>query len=255
LLTAEKIAAVEPYCPVSAEETETDREEAASLLALSEQTYAHLAASALPSKLTPTGAAKRLPESGTAVGAPRQVKIKLGSEPALSREDALLRGTAFHRALEYLVPEDAAEDAALLAAVERLTAEGKLLPEQQKMLNLPQLAAWLQSDLALRTVACKQVLREYEFAALIPADRILHNGVEDAVLLNGAIDLLMEEDDGLVILDFKTDRVSPDALEARAQHHALQLSLYGMAAEAIFQKPVKETWVWFLRAGKGVRLS
>lgn len=255
LLKAEEIAAAEPYCPVSVEETETDREEAASLLALSEQTYAHLAASALPSKLTPTGAAKRLPESGTAVGAPRQVKIKLGSEPALSREDALLRGTAFHRALEHLVPEDAAEDAALLAAVERLTAEGKLSPEQQKMLNLPQLAAWLQSDLALRTVACKQVLREYEFAALIPADRILHNGVEDAVLLNGAIDLLMEEDDGLVILDFKTDRVSPDALEARAQHHALQLSLYGMAAEAIFQKTVKETWVWFLRAGKGVRLS
>ena len=75
------------------------------------------------------------------------------------------------------------------------------------------------------------------------------------MLLNGAIDLLLEEPDGLVIVDFKTDRVTPDAAEDRAKHHDLQLRLYALAAEAIFQKPVKERWIWFLRLGRGIRLD
>ena len=42
--------------------------------------------------------------------------------------------------------------------------------------------------------------------------------------------------------------------EARAGEHALQLSLYQKAAEAVFGRPVAEKWVWFLRTGKGVLL-
>ena len=114
---------------------------------------------------------------------------------------------------------------------------------------------FLQSPLAARIDAAQQVLREYEFAALVPADKILHNGVADEVLLNGAIDLLLEEPDGLVIVDFKTDRVTPDAAKAQALHHDLQLRLYALAAEAIFQKPVKARWIWFLRLGTGVQLD
>ena len=125
----------------------------------------------------------------------------------------------------------------------------------QPLLQPSQLLTFLQSPLAARIDAALQVLREYEFAALIPADQILHNGVADEVLLNGAIDLLMEEPDGLVIVDFKTDRVARDAAEAQAQHHDLQLRLYALAAEAIFQKPVKERWIWFLRLGCGIRLD
>ena len=75
------------------------------------------------------------------------------------------------------------------------------------------------------------------------------------MLLNGAMDLLMETEDGLIIVDFKTDRVTEETAHAQAQHHALQLSLYAMAAEEIFCKPVKETWVWFLRLGEGIELK
>ena len=255
ILQVEDIPELPQYDPIRAVAVQMEREEADTLLQQTQKQYSHLKAAELPSKLTPTGAAKRLPESATAVGDAQKVRIHLWEEPPLSREDALLRGTAFHRALEFLTPADGTDAAALTAALDALVAQNKLTATQRALLQPNQLLTFLQSPLASRSDTALQVLREYEFAALIPADRILHNGVEDEVLLNGAIDLLLEEPDGLVIVDFKTDRVTPDTAEDRAKHHDLQLRLYALAAEAIFQKPVKERWIWFLRHGRGIRLD
>ena len=254
-LTTGEIPELPKYHPIRASVAQIGREEAMALLPKIQQSYPHLAASGLPSKLTPTGAAKRLPEGGTATGTPKHTRVRMHADPPLAREDALLRGTAFHRALEHLQPEDGLDETTLSAALDALVLRGKLTEEQRGHLQLSQLLAFLQSPLAHKTVAAKAVLREYEFAALIPADRILHNGVQDKVLLNGAMDLLMETEDGLIIVDFKTDRVTEETAHAQAQHHALQLSLYAMAAEEIFCKPVKETWVWFLRLGEGIELK
>jgi ATP-dependent helicase/nuclease subunit A len=74
------------------------------------------------------------------------------------------------------------------------------------------------------------------------------------VLLNGAIDLLLFEADGLTVIDFKTDRVQPGGEGEQAKEHALQLALYKRAAEELFGLPVKEAWVWFLRTGTGVQV-
>ncbi len=74
------------------------------------------------------------------------------------------------------------------------------------------------------------------------------------MLLNGAIDLLLFEEDGLTVIDFKTDRVNPGEEGEKAKEHALQLALYAKAAEEVFALPVREKWVWFLRTGNGARL-
>lgn len=255
ILTPETIPSPVRYHSAHEMSIQISEEAVAELLTQTQKTYAHLQASALPSKLTPTGAVKRLPEGATAVGVPQQVEIRLREDVPLSREDALLRGTAFHRALEFLTPADGADEGVLRQALDKLVDAGYLTEAQRAMLNLPQILAFLQSPLAAETVTATEVLREYEFAALIEADRILHNGVQDKVLLNGAMDLLIRREDGLVIVDFKTDRVTEDTMQMKAQHHALQLSLYAMAAEEIFRQPVCETWVWFLRLGKGIQLA
>ena len=62
------------------------------------------------------------------------------------------------------------------------------------------------------------------------------------------------EEDGLTVIDFKTDRVSDGGEGEKAREHALQLALYAKAAEEIFGLPVKEKWVWFLRKGIGVEV-
>ena len=77
---------------------------------------------------------------------------------------------------------------------------------------------------------------------------------DDIVLVQGIIDVLVVEPDGLTILDFKTDRVAAAEAPARAEAYRLQLDLYRRAAEAVWDRPVKASYLYFLTPGVAVRL-
>ena len=80
------------------------------------------------------------------------------------------------------------------------------------------------------------------FLSEIPASRIdptLDLNDNDAnIIVQGAVDLCFVEDDGVVVLDFKTDRV--ENLDELVKCYGEQLNIYSTAAEKIFEKPVKE---------------
>ena len=67
--------------------------------------------------------------------------------------------------------------------------------------------------------------------------------INNPVYINGQIDLLIEKDDGVVIVDFKTDKFKD------VEEYALQMFLYRKAAGDIFGKPVK-SYLFYLREGK-----
>ena len=69
--------------------------------------------------------------------------------------------------------------------------------------------------------------------------------------MNGIIDLLLVEPEGLTLIDFKTDRIVPGSEQEAAQRHSLQVEIYAKAAEKIFEKPVREKLIFFLRTGTG----
>ena len=71
-------------------------------------------------------------------------------------------------------------------------------------------------------------------------------------MVQGAIDLCFEEPDGIVVLDFKTDRV--DNLEQLVDCYGEQLNLYAEAAEKIFSKPVKEKIIYSFAVGNSISL-
>jgi len=69
-----------------------------------------------------------------------------------------------------------------------------------------------------------------------------------AVAITGQIDLLFEEDNEVVVLDFKTDRVE------NPEDHYGQLAAYYRAAGDIFGKPVS-LWLYYLRSGNAVNVT
>jgi len=69
-----------------------------------------------------------------------------------------------------------------------------------------------------------------------------------AVAITGQIDLLFEEDNEVVVLDFKTDRVE------NPEDHYGQLAAYYRAAGDIFGKPVS-LWLYYLRSGSAVNVT
>ena len=146
-------------------------------------------------------------------------------------------------------------EAGVLAQADGLVKRGFLTPAQRALIVPGAVAAFARSPLGQRALRAGRVERESEFGVLEDASPLLPGGpAGEEILLNGAIDLLLFEEDGLTVVDFKTDRISPENAPAQAETHRLQLELYARAAEKIFVHPVKECWVWFLSAETGVKL-
>jgi ATP-dependent helicase/nuclease subunit A len=73
-------------------------------------------------------------------------------------------------------------------------------------------------------------------------------------LVEGVIDLVFEEEDGLVIVDYKTDGITAEQAVAQAAHHAPQLQLYGRGLAQAWGVPVKERLVLFTSIGRSVKV-
>ena len=57
--------------------------------------------------------------------------------------------------------------------------------------------------------------------------------------------------DGLTVIDFKTDRVTPETAEERAQFYRGQVELYSQALTALTGTPVVHKVLWFFALGRG----
>ena len=73
----------------------------------------------------------------------------------------------------------------------------------------------------------------------------------NGTLMEGFIDLLLDEPEGLTIIDYKTDSVeTPDDIAQAAQRHAVQMGLYAWAAGQVTGKPVRQAVLLFLRPSR-----
>ncbi len=93
--------------------------------------------------------------------------------------------------------------------------------------------AWAHPLLA-RARSARRVLREWPLAWL-----------ESGELVEGVVDLVFDEGDGLVLVDYKTDSVTAHSAQAQAAHHAPQLRLYARGLERATGLAVKERVVLF----------
>ena len=66
----------------------------------------------------------------------------------------------------------------------------------------------------------------------------------EQVMLQGVVDCFWEEADGIVLVDFKTDR-TPDGPQACATRYCAQLNAYAKALTRIYGAPVKEKILYF----------
>ena len=117
------------------------------------------------------------------------------------------------------------------------------------------LANFLASPLAEEIRKAFHVLREYRFALLVPAaiyDPALGDGEE--MLLQGVVDCCFETEEGLVIVDFKTDRIRPGEEAQRAEVYRPQLEAYAHALERVLEKKVCRKVLWFFATGREVVL-
>lgn len=180
--------------------------------------------------------------------------------PRFEREEASSgtdRGTAYHKALELMDLSAENTREALEADLRAHALSGALPHGYFELLNLDKLLKFKKSALAqrMRTAEKKgKLYREQPFVLGLPASRLNASFPEtETVLIQGIIDVFFEEDGGLVIADYKTDRVkTADELRARYQ---VQLDYYAEALERLTHKKTKQKLLYSFALGEEIVLE
>ena len=73
-------------------------------------------------------------------------------------------------------------------------------------------------------------------------------------MLQGVIDCFLIEQDGITVLDFKTDYVTQETVYARAEEYRGQLDAYAQALERMYHLPVKEKLLSFFAVHTAVSM-
>jgi ATP-dependent exoDNAse (exonuclease V) beta subunit len=116
------------------------------------------------------------------------------------------------------------------------TAEG-IAHREGEVLALARAA--LDSRVVRRAVAARRLWREVPVAAPL-----------DGCIIEGFIDLLFEEPDGLVVVDYKTDAIDAGETEDAVDRYRIQGGVYALALERATGRPVKEVVFLFLQPRK-----
>ncbi len=156
------------------------------------------------------------------------------------------RGTAVHKMLQYMDFASAAEDPQ--AELKRLQADGYLNEAEAEALTTEKLAAFFSSELYSRIAASCRIEKEKQLFVKIgelalPEDSELYQKYAgtDGILI-GTMDLLFKEDDGWVLVDYKTDYAKNE--EQLLAAYSLQLGLYRKAGEKILGEPIKQAFLY-----------
>ena len=218
--------------------------------------YPYAAAGRLQTKITATQLKGRPKDQEIAEGTwPTLLPVRFERPRFLSGErplSAAERGTATHALMQYI----ALDCTDVSAEVTRLVAQRRLTEQQGLAVDTAAVERFLQSPLAEEMRNAKQLWREYRFSILVDGAAYLGESAQgEELLLQGVVDCFFETEQGLVVVDFKTDRVAGEDQRRRTEEYRPQVDAYSAALEQIFQERVCRRVLYYFFTGTEVDLG
>ena len=191
-------------------------------------------------------------------------KFMLDTDP----DDSAKRGIATHLFMQFCDLDNLAKNGST-AELERLIAGEFISREDAARVRLEEIDLFVRSGLIEEMRRAKKIYRELRFNVRFPASRFTAETekreayAERTLLVQGVIDCIVERESGeLLLIDYKTDRLSKRELENRdlaveklTRAHASQLSYYKMAVEKMFGRPPVSVAVYSLPLGDTVEIK
>lgn len=217
--------------------------------------YPFESATTAPSKQTATGRKEGF-RSEEAAEHTRSKTVFSHRKPDFKSKavDGRAYGTAMHLCMQHLDFTACGSETGVKQELGRLLEEGFLTENDFAMVNSSQLAAFFESPLGWK-IRSGKVLREFKFSILDDASRFDDTLTGEQVLLQGVVDCALLEDDGITIVDFKTDHVTQENLPGLTERYRIQLETYADAMERIYEMPVKEKFLYFFRLNTFVHVQ
>ena len=156
------------------------------------------------------------------------------------------RGTAMHTFMQFCSYENSLAD--LEKEIARIKNLGHINNEQAESLDRNMLIRFFNSDLASQIFDADKVYREIKVTSFVPVKEIYGMDAEESVLIQGIADCVIEKNNELVLIDYKTDNVSNE--EELLGRYKKQITFYKSAIGKTLNKPVKTALLYSFKLGK-----
>ena len=130
---------------------------------------------------------------------------QLYDRPKFMRDKSLSpaeRGTAMHTVMQHISLKEVPTLTAVGHLLEELLDLEMISPEQADAVSIEQIVHFFHSEIGERLLGAKKISREVPFTMGIPAREVYPDwdGLEESVLVQGIVDCVIEEEEGLIIL-------------------------------------------------------
>lgn len=180
------------------------------------------------------------------------------------------KGTATHLFLQFCdFSRISSSVSSVKEEISRLV-EMKFLPTNtSELIRCKEIAKFVATKFFNTILTAKKVYREFRFNVFLPAEDFTDIADQKSqfadrkILVQGVIDLcLVDSNDNLILCDYKTDRLSIDALNDRqlakqflSERHAQQLKYYAQAIELIMGRKPDKIYIYSLAFGDAIEIE
>lgn len=232
--------------PEKRSETSPDRETEKNLRRVLEFSYPYRNERSVKSKYSVTELSS--PESESVFAAPLLKPAFSAGRRELTPAE---KGTAVHKVMERIDFKKAAKEgeAYILRRIEELEGKGVLTEEEKRAADPQSVVAFFKSGIGKRAAEALSLDREREF--------IMEKEIDgQKTIVQGIIDCFFEEEDGMILIDYKNSRVnSREKEEEIKRRYEGQIALYREALEASTGKKVKEAYLYLFDIKKFVEMG
>jgi ATP-dependent helicase/nuclease subunit A len=231
--------------------------------------YAHQSASSHRSKqsVSEIKRQRELADEQSGTDLVRNYKKPIVKRPKFMQEKSISpaeRGTAMHMVMQHVDLSKPVSEMSIADQVEWMVINELLTTEQAEVIDAKLIAQFFETDLGKRYFHAKKVHREVPFTLSLPAQEVYSDWEEEdeLVFVQGIIDCIIEDDEGLTLIDYKSDGITDrfkggfeqaqPILEGR---YKLQINLYTKAIEQIWKRRITERYLFFFDGAHILKLD
>lgn len=169
--------------------------------------------------------------------------------------DSKSRGSITHYVIQHIDIHRTDTLEEIEKQLDEMTQNGIINSKQRSVVSSKSIYSFYGSGLGKRLKKAERVENEFKFYVRIKAKEIYPELDTDApLLLQGIADCFFFEEDGIVLIDYKTDNVSRYDVKKRSKVYSRQIEYYSRGISEIFDIPVKEKYLYFLEPSAAVSM-
>ena len=214
--------------------------------------YPNAMATTYPSKMTATQLKGRAKDQEASENTEQEIKhFYRWRAPSFAdgkHMDGVDFGNAVHKIMQYLDLKNCNDVSDVAWQIKEMVESGLLNGDCAKSIEPQMIWSFLDSDIGTALRRANEVIREFKFSVLQDGSVLDPELKGENILLQGVVDCAVIEPDGITVVDYKTDAIHEDNVDALIRQYSMQVKTYAQVLSEIYERKVKASYLYFFRS-------